>query len=50
LNIDRDTVFARRYPEVFDFKNQAELVMVENAPSPTDSGYVSYLAKQLVEA
>ncbi|WP_270276049.1 helicase C-terminal domain-containing protein [Weissella confusa] len=49
LNIDRDTVFARRYPEVFDFKNQAELVMVENAPSPTDSGYVSYLAKQLVQ-
>ncbi|MFP7447355.1 helicase C-terminal domain-containing protein [Weissella cibaria] len=49
LNIDRETVFARRYPEVFDFAHQAELVMVENAPSPTDGGYVSYLAKQLVQ-
>lgn len=48
LNIDRESAMTRRYPEVFDFAEQSTLLLVENAPAPTDSHYVSYLAKQLV--
>lgn len=49
LNLDKETATVRHYPDIFDFKNQADLIMVKNAPLPTEKDFSNYLAKQLVD-
>lgn len=47
LNIDKETATVRHYPDIFNFEKQAKLLMVKNAPAPTDKHFVNYLANQL---
>ena len=49
LNLDKETASVRHYPDIFDFKNQADLIMVKNAPLPTSKNFSNYLARQLVD-
>lgn len=49
LNIDKDSATVRHYPDIFDFEKQARLLMVKNAPLPTDKHFARYLANQLVD-
>ena len=49
LNLDKETATVRHYPDIFDFKNQADLIMVKNAPLPTSKDFSNYLARQLVD-
>lgn len=49
LNIERKESETFRFGEVFDYENQAELVVANDAPSVNDSNYSSYLAKEIVE-
>ncbi|MDR3190004.1 MAG: DEAD/DEAH box helicase [Lactobacillaceae bacterium] len=48
LNLDRTTASSHRFAEVFDYANQAQLLMVENAPTPNTPQFAQYLAQQLV--
>jgi ATP-dependent DNA helicase DinG len=47
LNLDRSSAERRTFEEVFDLATQAELVMVSDAPAPTDPNYNPFLAKEI---
>lgn len=49
LALSRATAEVEKFPEVFDYKNQAELIMLTDAPAPTKAEYVDYLQQQLLQ-
>ncbi|WJI90521.1 helicase C-terminal domain-containing protein [Weissella viridescens] len=49
LNIDRSTAEVHTFNDVFDYANQSEFILVNDAVNPTDSGYVDYLSRTIAD-
>jgi len=49
LNLNQDSAYSEKFKEVFDFENQAELIMVSDAPSPSHQHFMHYFSDQLLK-
>lgn len=47
LDLDRESAEVHQFDDVYDYEHQSEMLLVEDAISPTDSRYPVYVAKQL---
>lgn len=50
LNLDKNAVTTKRFKEVFDYANHAELLIAKDAPNPSETNhflYTDYLARQI---
>ncbi|MCM0582080.1 DEAD/DEAH box helicase [Weissella diestrammenae] len=48
LNLNHDTAVSEKFKEVYDYKRQSALFMVNDAPLPSDEEFVRYLSEQLL--
>lgn len=47
LDLNRETAEVHQFDDVYDYEKQTQMLLVEDAVSPTDSRYPVYIAKQL---
>ncbi|WP_165964723.1 helicase C-terminal domain-containing protein [Periweissella cryptocerci] len=50
LNLDKNMVATKRFKEVFDYANHAQLLIAKDAPNPSETNhflYTDYLARQI---
>jgi ATP-dependent DNA helicase DinG len=47
LDLDRESADVHQFDDVYDYEHQSQMLLVDDAISPTDSRYPVYVAKQL---